>query len=356
MIEEGKVKIFSSSKYEMDYKGPGKKSIGFYNPAWKLDRDMEVLFAKYAYKNKSRKFLDGLASTGIRGIRIAKELDKEIEMDINDISHESYKIIKKNIELNKVNANALNENVCMLLQKNKYDYIIIDPYGSPVKFIPCIFNGARRKTFVSITATDTATLCGVFKKACIRKYHSLPIRMQGMKEIGLRILIGFIARNAASHDYSMLPLISYSRHHYFRVYCIIEKGIKKADESMEKIGWFYWDDGWKKSLFEEPPQKKFTGPLWIGNIFKNDPLDFIKNLSEGNKKLNKLIEIFESENISIPYYRSDKIAKELGTKQIPIKKLIEKLKAAGYHAGRSHFEGTAFKTDAPYHVIKKLFL
>ncbi|MCD6171443.1 MAG: methyltransferase, partial [Thermoplasmata archaeon] len=301
MIEEGKVKILSSCKYKPSHKGPGKKSIGFYNPAWKLDRDVEVLFAKYAYKNKSRKFLDGLASTGIRGIRIAKELDEEIEMDINDISHESYKIIKKNIELNKVNANALNENVCAILTRKKYDYIIIDPYGSPVKFIPCIFNGARKKTFVSITATDTATLCGIFKKACVRKYHSLPLRMQGMKEIALRILIGFIARNAASYDYSMLPLISYSHHHYFRIYGIIERGIKKADEIMKKIGWIYWDDGWKKSLFEEPPQKKFAGPLWTGNIFEDNALNFIKNLSEENKKLNKLIEIFKGENISIPY-------------------------------------------------------
>jgi len=350
MIEEGKAKIFTV--INKDYKGPGKKSAGFYNPTWHLDRDIQILFCRHIYQQGARKFLDGMAATGIRGIRIKKEISKDISIDINDVSKKSYEIILKNVKENGIEATILNEKFCNLVSRKKYDYIDLDPYGSPSPYIPCIFEGLKKKGFISISATDVATLSGVFKKTCMRRYLANPLKMQGAKEIGLRILLGYIARIAGIFDYSFKPMLSYHYAHYFRVYGSIEKGVKKAEKSLACVGQFYWENGWKigKSL----NAKKIAGPLWTGKLHDKN---FIKILeSSENKKIKEMAKKFmEEDAISLPYYESGKIAKEIKTRQPSLDKLIEKLRRHGWKAARTHFAGNAFKTNAGYDEIKSYF-
>jgi len=351
MIEEGGIKIFTSASH--DYKGPGKKMAGFYNPMWQLDREIQIFFCKYAYKQGAKKFLDGMAATGIRGIRIKKELEN-VQVDINDASKKSYEIILRNVRENGIEANVTNEKFCSLLNRKKYDYIDLDPYGSPAQYIPCIFEGTRKKTFISISATDVATLSGIFKKACIKRYAAIPLKIQGAKEIGLRILLGYIARIASTFDYSFKPFLSYHHAHYFRIYGLLEKGARKAERNIQAIGWFYWEDGWKCKEYENPPQKNFAGPLWIKGLHEEEFLRLLEN-SE-NKKIKKLVEKFIEENeITLPYYESDKIAREMAAGQPRLKNLIERLRRRGWRAARTHFAGNAFKTNAGYEEIKSYF-
>lgn len=351
MIEEDGIKIFTFSTGNQ--KGPGKKLAGFYNPTWRLDRRIQVIFCKYAYEQGATKFLDGMAATGIRGIRIKKMLG-DVHVDINDSNKKSYEIILRNVRENEIDADVTNEKFCSLLNQRKYDYIDLDPYGSPAKYIPCIFEGARKKTFVSISATDVATLSGVFKKACIKRYGAIPLKFHGAKEIGLRILLGYVARIASIFDYSFKPILSYHYAHYFRVYGVVEKGAKKAERNITAIGWFYWDDGWKVKKYEKPPSGKLAGPLWIKNLHEHD---FIQMLSkEEDKKIKSLAEKFIKENeIATPYYESHRIAKEISKKQPRLHSLIEKLRQRGWRAARTHFAGDGFKTDAGYEEIKNYF-
>jgi tRNA G26 N,N-dimethylase Trm1 len=58
-------------------KGPGKAKGVFYNPAMRLSRDLHVAFAKKL--DFSGILLDGLAASGIRGIRLALEADYNVE-------------------------------------------------------------------------------------------------------------------------------------------------------------------------------------------------------------------------------------------------------------------------------------
>ncbi len=359
IVEEGKVKIFLEKFHE--YRGPGRRQAGFYNPSLEIDRDLNVAFCTYAVKEGARKFLDGLAATGIRGIRLAKEIGN-IEVEINDYNPKSYELIRKNIELNNVDALALNENLCVLLQKKRYDYIDIDPYGSPIPFISCLFKALKKKTYVAITATDTATLCGAYKRACIRKYHSIPLRKMASKEAGLRILLAYIARQAASFDYGFKPLISYAWGHFFRVYGVMERGAKKAEESFGNIGWVMWDDGWKFIDFKKLDATPLAGPLWIGKIaYEGVVNEVMKVVNEKEmRRKNELMKLltFLKEEISLPplYYETGKIAKEVKTKQPKLQKIIDGLRERGYEAGRTHFMLNAVKTNAPYSVIKEIFL
>ncbi len=359
IIREGKVKIFLEKLYA--YRGPGKRQPGFYNPKLEIDRDLNIVFCQYIANKGAKKFLDGLSSTGIRGIRIAKEVEGDIEVDINDLNKKAYEIIKKNIEINDVKVNAFNENFCILLHKRKYDYIDLDPYGSPLPFIPCIFKGIKRKAFISITATDTATLCGVYKKACIRRYNAIPMRGQGMKEIGIRILSGYIARQAGSFDYSFKPILSYSCSHFFRIYAFLEKGAKKSNENLKNIGWIYWQNGWKIKKFDEIPDGNFAGPLWIGNLHDENFINEIEKIMEKKElrkkdEIKKLLNFFKNE-VKLPplFYESNYIARELKKRQPKLMKIIERLEKRGYKAGRTHFSLNAFKTNAPYNDILEVF-
>lgn len=360
LIFEGETKILLERFHE--YSGPGKKHTGFYNPVLEIDRDLNVLFCQYIVEKGARKFLDALSSTGIRGIRMAKEVEGDIEVDINDSNPKSYEIMKKNVYINKVSVNAYNKNFCSLANEKKYDYIDIDPYGSPVKFIPCMFRALKKKTYVSITATDTATLCGIFRKACLRKYHAIPLKKQSAKEAGLRILIGCIARHAGSFDYSFKPLIGYSYGHFFRIYGKMERGARKADESIKNIGWIVWDDGWRFFGYKKINKFVIGGPIWTGKIYDRECIDEIlkiidkKNLNKKDE-LKKMLKLFKEEESFPPlYYETKYIAKEVKTAQPKIEKLIEKLRNKGYMAGRTHFMPDAIKTDAPYSEIKILFV
>ncbi|MEM1513783.1 MAG: hypothetical protein QXW78_05195 [Candidatus Thermoplasmatota archaeon] len=359
MIKEGRTEI-NIIGFEA-YRGPGKKKASFYNPTFEIDRDIEVIFCQFIANKGAKKFLDAFSSTGIRGIRIAKEVDGDIEVHVNEINPLSFDILKKNVSLNNVNIIMHSEDIKKLLLNYKYDYINIDPYGSPAYFIPSLSNGLRKIGYFSVTATDVATLCGVYKKSCIRRYGAIPMRGQAMKEIGIRILLAFIAKSLAIFDYCFSPILSYSYSHFFRIYGMAEKGARKADSVMNKIGWIYWRDGWNYCNFEDIPDKNFCGPLWIGEMHSSfflNEIEEILNEKELRKKreIKRLLDLWKEEkNLPILFYETSYIAREIKVKQPKISKIIDGLRSVGYIAGRTHFSQCAFKTNAPYEEIKNIF-
>ena len=62
-------------------KGPGKAKGVFYNPAMKLSRDLHVAFAQQFEFDGI--MLDGLAASGIRGIRLNLEAAINVECSDN---------------------------------------------------------------------------------------------------------------------------------------------------------------------------------------------------------------------------------------------------------------------------------
>jgi len=348
---EGKTKIILQGDAKSS--GPGIKKDGFYNPAMSLDRDLCVLFCRYAAEEGCRKFLDGLGATGVRGIRIANEIGAQVEVYINEVNPTSYDIITKNASLNDVEVKAINGDL-KSLHRNKYDYVDIDPYGSPAPFALHAFEMMRNRGFAAFTATDKATLCGVYKKACIRRYGAVPMHGEGMKEIGLRILIGFLVRTAAVLDYGAYPVFSYSHDHYFRVYLRVEKGAGKGDRAAEGLGWIFKENGWRTSKFDGKRGKMWAGPLWIGALNDRNVVDFMAGEAE-SKRAKKLMDIVRRE-LSIPmYYESSMICRRLKMVQPRLSDVMEKLRKKGFLASRTHFSRDGFKTDASREEIEEVF-
>jgi len=85
-ITEGKTEILVFKK-KVSKKGPGSKDkVPFYNPSMELNRDLSVLVNQWLVDNNrgSTYILDGLAASGIRGVRLANELEGDFNVTIND--------------------------------------------------------------------------------------------------------------------------------------------------------------------------------------------------------------------------------------------------------------------------------
>jgi len=358
-ITEGTTKVLVFKK-KSSSKGPGiKDSEPFYNPSMELNRDLSVIINQW-FLSKSKKklqLLDGLAASGIRGIRFACELDGDFEVFINDWNKESYLLIKHNLENNQIeNVTTYNNNLNVILSENKYDYIDIDPFGSPVSFIDSAVRSIRNNGIIACSATDTAALCGVYPKVCLRRYGASSFHSFVMHEIGLRILLGFICREAAKYDKGIEPILCYSTDHYFRVYVKIKRGKSSANESMN-----FFRSINSKELPLSSGKKCNVGPLWMGSLHNKSSLEeirtilFKKELKTKNQ-IWKMVSLFEEEADAPPFfYTTDDVASYLKISPPKIEIIFEKLKEKGFVVTKSQFSFTSFKTNASFDEIKEVF-
>ena len=101
LIEEGKAKVYVPKEKKIS-----KKLPVFYNPAMALNRTVSVLILN-EIKNKKMKICLPLAGSGVRGIRLIKELRKGKikEVYFNDHSDKAVRNIKRNIKENNIRRN-----------------------------------------------------------------------------------------------------------------------------------------------------------------------------------------------------------------------------------------------------------
>ena len=358
-ITEG-VTDFLVFKKKHSVKGPGAKDkLPFYNPAMELNRDLSVLVCQWLVNNsiKHVHFLDGLAASGVRGIRIKNEVEGDFDITINDRNEDAYDLIQKNVKnCSLTNVNMLNKNLNTLLSEKKFDYIDVDPFGSPAYFIDSAMRSISNKGILACTATDTATLCGVYPKVCNRRYGAMPFHSFFMKEVALRLLVGFICREAARYDRGVKPLLCHSNDHYFRVYAMVRNGVDSASDSLKNLSNIRSDE----FVFSNNPDVD-VGPLWMGRLQDKQMIKelrtilFEKQLNTKNM-LWKLLDLLEEE-AGAPgfFYTTDDIASLLRISPPKMSTIFEKLKKDGYEVSRTHFSSTGFKTNAPKKKIEAVF-
>jgi tRNA (guanine26-N2/guanine27-N2)-dimethyltransferase len=379
IIEEGTTTLWTipqPGETRKQASGPGVAKVPiFFNRAMEFSRDLSILVLDNLVKecinsNKKRmRILDGLAGTGARGVRFANELknlDKlEVEILVNDLNPLAFGLIKKNIELNNLsNVEPTNYDLNSLLVRNRFDYIDIDPFGSPVKFLDLGTRMVRDQGILAVTATDTATLFGTYPKTCLRRYDAFSCRAPFSHEQGTRILIGAVVRTAAKHNVGLFPILSHSNDYYYRIYLRGYKGRKAADDAMGNLGYFISQD--KSNNFRVLSRKQFTnnnkfnlaGPLWIGSLYD---IDFLQSLDLDHyklgtgKQMSKYIALWHEESGSPPgFYNANKLASELKISTPQLSTIISSLQQQGFLATRTHFSPNAFKSNAPYNIITTL--
>ncbi|MBI2656663.1 hypothetical protein HYX03_02905 [Candidatus Woesearchaeota archaeon] len=326
----------------------------FYNPAMSLNRDISILLLNSINKNNLQ-IADPLAATGVRSIRFLKELNKDKikKIHINDHSQDAIKSIRKNLMLNKIRykdnpkITISNEDANLFLLKSTgFDYIDIDPFGSPNFLLNNAIIRLARNGILAVTATDTSALCGTFPKACIRKYWAVPKKDAIMHETGLRILVRKIQLIAAQYDKALIPVFSYSKEHYMRVFLKNEKGKNKVDDTLKQHGKF-----------------NDAGPMWLGDLWDDQLCNRIFNNAIKNKifKNNKNLINFlktikeESKIKTVGFYDLHDICERNSIKKLQKKEiLMNKLKKIGYQASETHFKGEGIRSNMPYLKLANL--
>jgi tRNA (guanine26-N2/guanine27-N2)-dimethyltransferase len=326
-FQEGKA-IFKANLSGKD-KGPGKAKGVFYNPAMRLSRDLHVAFAKQF--DFSGIMLDGLAASGIRGIRL--NLEAGVNVEFCDSSKMATETIAENLKMNRIKGKIHNEHVEDLLQNRKYDWIDIDPFGTPAPYLEAALKGLNEEGILGVAATDTAVLCGAKPSICKKRYGAVSMRRVAAKEVGVRILLSKIHIIASGMGKGIEPLLCYSEGHHLRVFVRLGKrnnvALKWITEDMRIV---------------DREEKDAGGPLWVKKIIK---AELVPESQEGI--LGRLLETLREEANGPPgLHDINDIAKTAGIGQTPQRiKIVESIRKLGSFASSSVFSPLGIKTDAP---------
>jgi len=329
----------------------------FYNPRMKLNRDIGVAIARALCLTD---YLDALSASGIRGLRVAKEA-KVKNVTLNDVSPRACELIRINLARNDLVCEVTCCNANVLMHERHFQAVDLDPFGSPSPYLSAASRCAQ--SYLFITATDTAPLCGAHLKSGIRKYMALPLRTDYHREMGARILLGLAARELARLDKAMQPMLTHVTDHYVRTYLRTVKGAKAADEGLESLGYiehcpccgsFAPLPGMRPEGICGHCQGKtvLAGPLWLGSIQEPEVIDRALARLEGSARARRLLEICANE-ASVPmYYDHHSICERLNITPGKIDDIVEELRVSGYKASRTHFCGLGIKTDAPLRAVE----
>ena len=326
-FQEGKA-IFKANLSGKD-KGPGKAKGVFYNPAMRLSRDLHVAFAKQF--NFSGIMLDGLAASGIRGIRL--NLEAGMNVEFCDSSRMATETIAGNLEMNGIKSKIYNERVEDLLQDRKYDWIDVDPFGTPAPYLEAALKGLNDGGILGVAATDTAVLCGAKPSICKKRYGAVSMRRVAAKEVGVRILLSMIHNIASGMGKGIEPLLCYSEGHHLRVF------VRLGERKDVILKWIT-----KDMRIVDREEKDAGGPLWVRKIIK---AELIPESQDG--VLGKLLETLREEANGPPgLHDINNIAKAAGIGQTPQRiKIVESIRKLGSFASSSVFSSLGIKTDAP---------
>lgn len=396
-IEEGQVRfVLPIDKSKVEDK-ISKKMPVFYNEVMVLNRDLTILMVKIysTFLGRNITFMDTMAASGIRSMRLLKETDVCEKLFINDLNPLAVQYIKKNMQLNGISADKyqiFTEEAKFFMERFHYieksgrekghnycDIIDVDPFGTPSQYISSALQSIELGGLLCVTATDTPVLFGIRKEQCVRKYITKPIKTEYIKEMGTRILLYFIMKIAHIYELYIEPVLSLSSDHFIRVYVIIRKGIGGVNKNISECGYYLHCNacGWRDIEKFQISEKEKThcncpkcnggliksGLMWFGQLHSAeyqqalwDELNRYTNKTlKSYNKIKKFLELSRDEDKYSPYYYSiPKITDSLNLTQPNFEELFSRIRDAGYLISRTHFDPNAIKTNADLDTIKNI--
>lgn len=344
------------------------KVPAFFNPAAKLNRDLSVLayraYAPRLKKEEERTLADGFTGVGARALRVAVEVPEIEKIYGNDANPTAIAAARKSAEMNGVDKKcsfSVNE-VCKFLMNGdergeRFGIVDLDPFGTPAMHVDCVLRSAFDGGLVSITATDTAVLHGIYPEVCRRRYYGMPLNNSYGNEIAVRLLMSMIALTASRLELAIEPIFCHAVSTYLRVYATVRVSSSGANRVYDNIGYVMhcFSCGHRTSAAEYAGETttcalcghrtKTGGQLWTGPLHDRD---FVAKMSEtADERCSRILAAAATEIGDVPYYfKGDEISSRLKTNPYSIEKVLEKLQAAGHRASRAALNPGAFKTDA----------
>ncbi len=377
-IKEGKAEIIVP---RLDYYRvspneyvPSKAPV-FYNPLMKENRDFTVVVASIIRKEvgHSLRFGDSMAGVGVRSIRVLMEAEWD-EAYVNDKSQKAFSTMIVNFRLNglegrahpsKTDANVFH--VTHSFTGSRFDMLDLDPFGTPVRFLDTCFQAVKHGGMLSVTATDTANLFGIHRRAARILYGVKIFKTGFMKELGVRILLKAMAEAAARNERGVEPVFSITSRHYIKVFVRVLKSRKQAFRNISQIGFLKVRRAGK--IYEPmgvvdagegcEEDCLLLGPLYAGETYSREWLEKIllqkskKTFLEGS--VFKIVESLLSDDQKI-VGSIDLIGLASSFRISPPKRsiVIERLSNEGFAVCRSGLDNNCIRTNARLEDLIKI--
>ena len=348
---------------------PPPKIPAFYNSLAKFKRDIliSIINGSASLLDFKIKFADVMCGVGVTGLRIANESPNVDTIIFNDLNPVALKLtensilknnIKKKYQISKDDANHFLSQHS--LKEKRFDFIDIDPFGTPVPYLDSSIRALNINGIISITATDGAVLCGVYPKVALRKYGSRSLHTEYSKEIGVRILFGSLASAAARYNLGIDPVFCHVDKHYLRVYASLISHFSTFDQFMGYV--FHCLNCGFRSCIDQinticnicSSNGLIAGPLWVGPIFNKETISQTLKQDISTNVSNLLT--LSLDEISLPptYYETDNISKILNISSFAVSDIIDRLISNGFTSSRTIFSSKGFRTNATFSEIKKI--
>ena len=300
--------------------------------AARVNRDVSVLLLSVL---KPKDILDGMAASGIRGVRYFVESGIP-QVYFNDLNETAVQLAKRNAEKYNVNAQFFNHDFNLVCLQNRFWAVDLDPFGSPAPFIWSAVRAVRSGGYLLVSATDTRPLSGASPKQALAKYGVIVRKPEWYPELMARILYFLTFHAAAIHGKGVEPILAFTYEHHVRIIARLREKPSLITRNSKQIG-FYKIDG------------KQYGPIWAGPLQDRDVARRALQRWDGDytKASRKILALALNEPDVVGYYNVHFWAERLKLKQIPkFDAILNALREQGFVAERVLWSDKGIKTDA----------
>ncbi|MCI4340058.1 MAG: hypothetical protein L3J73_02145 [Thermoplasmata archaeon] len=334
-------------------RGPASRARVFYNPAMAADRDLNVAVVS-AWRSTTPGALRGwemLAATGARGLRVLHESGGFATFELTERDPEAIEVLRRNAApYLSEGARASGHDARLPLATGTFDYVDLDPYGSPLIFLDAALEALAPGGLLAVTATDTRVLAGAQAGVAERRYGGRPIRGRLGPEGGLRLLLAAVARRAQERERTITVRLAYVGDHHVRAYLTVSA--RRADDPTPPISPIDPATWTGPTLGPDGPY----GPMWMGPLFDAELVALLPVPAHpaDPRRTAKMIETLRREStVDRPfYYESNVLARELQLAQPPSPAALSaELVRRGHRAAPTHARPGAFRTDATHAVV-----
>ncbi|XP_067416599.1 tRNA (guanine(26)-N(2))-dimethyltransferase isoform X2 [Emydura macquarii macquarii] len=340
------------------------------------------------------RILEGLAASGLRSIRFAKEVPGLRAVVANDFSSKAVELMARNIQFNGVGhlvtPNLADARMLMYQQKaekNPFDIIDLDPYGSPATFLDAAVQAVSEGGLLCVTCTDMAVMAGNSGETCYSKYGAMSLKGKFCHEMALRLILHSLDLRANCYQRYIVPLLSVSVDFYIRVFVRVFTGQATVKASASKQALVYHCVGcgthhlqrlgkmtshgsnFKYSAASGPPvgpsceychqRHQLGGPMWAEPLHH---LAFVQRvlLALGSNpgrfgtqdRIQGVLSMVTEELSDVPlYYTLDSLSSTIHCNTPSLLQFRSALLHAGHRVSLSHACKNAIKTDAPPSVL-----
>jgi len=338
---------------------PRRSDYVFFNPHQEINRDISVLTLRaYSKINEKQKLTvcEPLCGSGIRSCRYAQETPSSV-IYCSDSNSYAVEIARKNIERLPRNLaeriHLFNMEYNEFLQKLYgnhiiFDFIDIDPFGSPIPFVQSSTKLINVSGLLAFTATDLASLVGLYPKALYAKYSvgQFDDRIGNIHEIAARALITGIQHIGLTLNQSLTPVLTFYHRHFIRAFLIRKRGV---NQTLNQIGFINYCRDCQTRFTTALGEKNLTcpichqsvnlrlGPLYLGAIQEKEYLltmlqdEHLLRLGT-RRKLSKIIPLMiEETSVNIPWsFDIPILAKKIGVPVPPLNQIAKILNEKGF--------------------------